>query len=79
MVPTFYLTLKKLAEKISDPKDSRVKLVSLTPLGRKISNEVDSFQKEIHMNILSQMNERERKDVISKLELKSKIHLNFKT
>jgi DNA-binding MarR family transcriptional regulator len=63
------LALKKLAEKISDPKDSRVKLISLTPLGRKISNEVNSFQNEIHMNILSQMNEEERKAVISKLEL----------
>ena len=63
------LAFKKLAEKISDPKDSRVKLISLTPLGRKISNEIDSFHNEIHMNILSQMNEEERKDVISKLEL----------
>lgn len=63
------LASKKLAEKISDPKDSRVKLISLTPLGKKISNEVNIFQNEIHMNILSQMNEKERKDVISKLEL----------
>ena len=63
------LASKKLAEKISDPKDSRVKLISLTALGKKISNEVNIFQNEIHMNILSQMNEKERKDVISKLEL----------
>ena len=63
------LEVKKLVEKINDPKDSRVKLISITPLGRKISSEVNSFQKEIHMNILSQMNEEERKDVISKLEL----------
>jgi DNA-binding MarR family transcriptional regulator len=63
------LALKKLVEKISDPKDSRVKLISLTPMGRKISNEVNSFQNDIHMKILSQMNEEERKAVISKLEL----------
>ena len=63
------LTGKKMVEKIEDPKDSRVKLISLTPLGIKIAKEVNNFQQEIHMNILSQMNEEERKDVISKLEL----------
>ena len=63
------MELKKLAEKISDPKDSRIKLISLTPLGRKISDELSSFQNEIHKKILFQMNEDERKDVISMLEL----------
>ena len=60
---------KGMVERVDDPKDSRVKLISLTPLGMKKSEEIDSFHKEIHGNILRLMNDAERKEVISTLEL----------
>jgi DNA-binding MarR family transcriptional regulator len=58
-----------LVDTIDDPKDGRVKLISLTPAGQKKAKEVDAFHKEIHRKILLQMGEDERKKVLSHLEL----------
>lgn len=63
------LVKKGMAEKIDDPKDSRIKLINLTHTGLKISKEIQNFHREIHRKILIQMNEDERKGVISNLEL----------
>jgi len=63
------LVQKGLVERIEDPKDARVKLIGLTPAGRKASREFDAFHKEIHLSILLQISPNERKSVLSHLEM----------
>lgn len=63
------LVHKGLVERIEDPKDARVKLIGLTPAGRKASLEFDAFHKETHLSILLQISPNERKSVLSHLEM----------
>ena len=63
------LIKKGMVEQIFDPKDARIKLISLTPTGQQKSGEIDVFHKEIHRKILLQMGTNERKNVLSHLEL----------
>jgi len=58
-----------LVRQIDDPKDARIRLISLTPAGEKKSEEVDAFLNGIHAKILLQMSPDERKNVLSCLEL----------
>ena len=60
---------KGLAERIDDPNDARVKLISLTPVGEKKSSEINAFHKSIHREILLQLSMGERKRVLTHLEL----------
>ena len=62
------LVPKALVQSVDDPKDARIKLLSLTPEGRKKSSEIEGFQREIHRKLLLQMGAEERKKVISNLE-----------
>ena len=63
------LLKRKLVERINDPKDARIKLISLTQTGQKKSEEIDAFHREIHGKILLQMGADERKILLSNLEL----------
>lgn len=63
------LNKKGLVEQIDDPRDGRIKLVSLTSAGKKISNEVESFRRYLHRQILLQMGMDERKNMLSYLEM----------
>jgi len=60
---------KGLVEQIDDPRDARIKLISLTPAGQKKSEEIGAFQRELHRKILLQMDVEERKNMLSYLEL----------
>lgn len=60
---------KGLVERISDPKDARVKLMSLTLQGQKKSAMIDDFHKEIHSKILLQLQPDERKQLILQLDV----------
>jgi len=60
---------KHLVERIIDPKDARIKLISLTPEGQKKAKELEDFQRQIHGRLLLQMSNEERKNVVSQLEL----------
>jgi DNA-binding MarR family transcriptional regulator len=60
---------KGLVEEIEDPKDARVKLISLTPKGQRKSKEIGALQQELHRKILLQMDPEERKHMLSYLEL----------
>ena len=60
---------KGMVERIDDPKDSRVRLISLTPQGSKRVEAIEAFQMGIHRDLLFQMNQDERRDVLSSLEL----------
>jgi DNA-binding MarR family transcriptional regulator len=60
---------KGLVEKIDDPKDGRVKLISLTPAGLRKSKEIGSLQGELYRKILLHMGIEERKNMLAYLEL----------
>jgi DNA-binding MarR family transcriptional regulator len=63
------LVQKGLVEQIDDPKDARIKLISRTPKGFTKSEEIGSFQGELHRKILLEMDAEERKNILSYLEL----------
>jgi DNA-binding MarR family transcriptional regulator len=63
------LIRKGLVERVDDPKDGRIKLISLSPEGQKKSEEMTAFHHEIHRKILLQLDPDERKNVLSHLEL----------
>jgi len=60
---------KRLVEEIDDPKDARIKLISLTPAGHTRFNEIAAFQRGLYRTLLLQVDADERKHVLSKLEL----------
>ena len=60
---------KGLVEQIDDPKDARIKLISLTSEGKRKSEEIAAFQGDLHSRILLSMGDDERKSTISHLEL----------
>jgi DNA-binding MarR family transcriptional regulator len=59
---------KGLVAQIDDPKDGRIRLISVTSTGQQKSEEIDAFRKEMHRKILMQMDPDERKYVLSQLE-----------
>jgi DNA-binding MarR family transcriptional regulator len=63
------LLKKKLIERLDDPKDSRVKLISLTPIGQKKAKEVDELMTELHHSLVLTLNTEDRKTVLSALEV----------
>ena len=63
------LVQKKLIQKISDPEDSRVTLLSLTPKGQNKLNDINEFMNDMHMEVLQQMEPEQRKTMITNLEL----------
>lgn len=63
------LVQKKLIQKISDPEDSRVTLLSLTTEGQSKLNDINVFLNEMHMEVLQQMEPEQRKTMITNLEL----------
>jgi len=54
------LMAKGLVEKIEDPKDNRVKLLSLTPKGLKKIEEIEKFRLEIHKKLISNIDPNDR-------------------
>ena len=63
------LIKRRLVERIDDPKDARIKLISLTQAGRKEAEKIDAFHREIHGKILLQMGADERRNLLSNLDL----------
>ena len=63
------LIRKLLVQKIQDPVDARIKLISLTPAGQAKLMGIGAFLREIHQKILYQLESEQRKTVLSSLEL----------
>jgi len=63
------LLKKNLIQRIKDPEDSRVSLLSLTPDGQKKLNEINSFLKNIHSQVLSQMAQDQRQAMLTNLDI----------
>ena len=63
------LTEKGLVDKTDDPRDSRVKLIRLTPAGKKKAKEINDFKTALHQSILLHMAPEERKAMIAYMDL----------
>lgn len=62
------LVQKGLVKQMNDPRDTRIKLISLTPAGREIALKIDAFQEEIFRQILLHLGVDERKTTLASLE-----------
>jgi DNA-binding MarR family transcriptional regulator len=62
------LIQKGLVERFEDPRDSRIKLISLTNQGHALAEQARAFHQEIHRNLLLHLGEEERKGILSQLE-----------
>ena len=63
------LISKGLVESVDDPNDARVKLIRLTSAGERKAAIIEDFHREIHQKILEQFSVKERKNIISNLEI----------
>ncbi len=62
------LLKKEFIEVILDPKDKRIKLISLTPKGRKKVKEIENFQIQIHKRLLEGFDFSERITLLNFIE-----------
>ncbi|NIV98101.1 MarR family transcriptional regulator, partial [Candidatus Saccharibacteria bacterium] len=63
------LIKKKLIQRIKDPEDSRISLLSLTAEGQKKVNNINSFLQDIHYQVLLQMAPDQRTAVLTNLDI----------
>lgn len=63
------LISKNLIQRIKDPEDSRISLLSLTPDGQIKLNEINRFLNNIHSQVLSQMAPDQRQSVLTNLDI----------
>jgi len=59
---------KGLVDRIEDPKDGRIKLLSLSPEGARVTKDMERFQRDIHHKILLQISPEERQNMLSYVE-----------
>jgi DNA-binding MarR family transcriptional regulator len=63
------LVKKRLIQRIKDPEDSRVTLLSLTSKGTKKLYEINEFMAGVHENVLLQMTTDQRQMILTNLEI----------
>ncbi|RPI76719.1 MAG: MarR family transcriptional regulator [Desulfobacteraceae bacterium] len=63
------LAQKGLVKQMSDPQDTRIKLISLTQAGREIAQKIEAFQSDIFRQILLNLGVDERKTTLASLEM----------
>jgi DNA-binding MarR family transcriptional regulator len=63
------LIRKGFVQRIKDPEDSRIRLLSLTTEGQKKLNDIKVFQSEIHEHVLSQISPEQRQRLLMNLDL----------
>ncbi|MGD9057114.1 MAG: MarR family winged helix-turn-helix transcriptional regulator [Desulfobacterales bacterium] len=63
------LLRKKLIQRIKDPEDSRISLLSLTPQGHKKLNQINVFLEDVHHQVLLQIAPDQRKAVLTNLDI----------
>jgi DNA-binding MarR family transcriptional regulator len=63
------LLKKKLIQRIKDPEDSRVSLLSLTPEGNKKLYDINEFSNDVHYQVLMQMAPDQRKAALTNLDI----------
>jgi len=60
---------KKLVQRIPDPEDSRITLLSLTSEGQQKLNEIKAFHDFVNHQVLLQMEPEKRKTMLTNLDL----------
>ncbi|MBW2096579.1 MAG: MarR family transcriptional regulator [Deltaproteobacteria bacterium] len=60
---------KRLVNRIDDPQDARIRLISLSGKGKAMSKEIEDFEQDIFRQMLLQMDAEERKSVLSNLDI----------
>ena len=63
------LIKKNLIQRMKDPEDSRIQLLSLTPLGQKKLNEINDFMEGVYGQVLSQMAPDQRQAMLTNLDI----------
>jgi DNA-binding MarR family transcriptional regulator len=63
------LVKKNLIQRLRDPEDSRIILLSLTSAGQKRLTEVNRFLKFVHSEVLQQMTPEQRKTMLTNLDI----------
>jgi DNA-binding MarR family transcriptional regulator len=63
------LIRKKLVQRVKDPEDSRIQLISLTPEGQKRLREINGFSEDLHWQVLNQMAPDQRQAMLTNLDL----------
>jgi len=63
------LIKKNLIQRIKDPEDSRVQLLSLTPQGQQKMNEINGFMEEVYGEVLSRMAPDQRQAMLTNLDI----------
>lgn len=63
------LVKKEYIQKLKDPEDSRVTLLSLSASGQKKIAAIDGFLKEVHQEVLSRVHPDQRTAMLANLEL----------
>jgi DNA-binding MarR family transcriptional regulator len=63
------LIKKKLIQRIKDPEDSRISLLSLSADGQEKMNNINRFLQDIHYQVLIQMAPDQRKAVLTNLDI----------
>ena len=63
------LIKKKLIQRIKDPEDSRISLLSLSAKGQEKVNNINGFLQDIHYQVLLQMAPDQRKAVLTNLDI----------
>jgi DNA-binding MarR family transcriptional regulator len=60
---------KNLIQRVKDPEDSRISLLSLTAEGQAKLNEINRFLNDIHSRVLLQMAPDQRQSVLTNLDI----------
>jgi DNA-binding MarR family transcriptional regulator len=63
------LIRKKLIQRIKDPEDSRISLLSLSSEGQKKLNDINDFLEDVHHQVLSQMAPDQRMAMLTNLDI----------
>jgi DNA-binding MarR family transcriptional regulator len=63
------LVKKKFIQRIPDPEDSRITLLSLTAHGQKKLNEINKFYDFVNHQVLLQMEPEQRKTMLTNLDI----------
>ena len=63
------LLKKKLIQRIKDPEDSRISLLSLTPKGHKKISDIKDFLNEVHEQVLLQFPLEQRQNLLMSLDM----------
>ena len=63
------LIKKDLIQRIKDPEDSRVQLLSLTPEGQKKINEINGFIEDVYSQVLSRIAPDQRQAMLTNLDI----------